>query len=172
MKRRGVKFRPQGAEALESLTMMSGVGAAMSEVSPRSANATSVALRTTFHGSYSTTSFPDVGTTYHLEGAGKEAPRGHATLAGDLHSTGFIMNGHATGTLTVSDPKGTIHLALTGPTQPGFATLPGQFSFVIASGTGHYAHAKGSGTAHVTLFPALGLGSATQTGAFTISLKR
>ncbi len=167
MKRRDVHFRPEGAEALESLRMLSGVGAAMPEVSPRSAT---FATRATFQGTYSTTSMPDVGTTYRFAGKGDEQDGARASLAGDLRTTGFIQRGHATGTLTLKDAGGTIRLAMTGPDQPGFATLPDQFAFVIKSGTGRYARSKGSGTAQVALFPALGLGSAEQTGAFTIHL--
>jgi hypothetical protein len=104
-------------------------------------------------GRYSASSFPDAGTTYALSGKGQVAPLGQTSVTGSLHSLGFILHGHAGGTLTLADARGTVTLQLTGPLQNGFSPLPTRFSFVITGGTGAFAHDTGRGTAYVTLMP-------------------
>ena len=63
------------------------------------------------HGSYTIGhSIPDTGTHYDLSGSGYIHGLGQVTATGELHSTGFIGNGHATGTLTLQNPTGTVTL--------------------------------------------------------------
>jgi hypothetical protein len=89
---------------------------------------------------------PDTGTSYNLRGVGSFGAVGVATITGELHSVGFIMQGHATGTLTLTNARGSVTLELTGPTQPGFAPLPQQFTYQVVSGTGAFANLHASGT--------------------------
>ena len=74
-----------------------------------------VVLQGLLSGSYSAHTFPDVGTTYDLSGKGQVRPFGPMDVTGTLHSLGFIQQGHAGGTLTLSDSQGTLTLQLTGP---------------------------------------------------------
>ena len=78
-----------------------------------------VVLQGLLSGSYSAHTFPDVGTTYDLSGKGQVRPFGPMDVTGTLHSLGFIQQGHAGGTLTLSDSQGTLTLQLTGPLQRG-----------------------------------------------------
>jgi hypothetical protein len=75
-------------------------------------------------GTYSASSFPDAGTTYALSGQGQVAPLGPTGVTGSPHSLGFILHGHAGGTLTLSDARGTVTVQLTGPLQNGFSPRP------------------------------------------------
>ena len=110
-----------------------------------------VVLQGLLSGSYSAHTFPDVGTTYDLSGKGQVRPFGPMDVTGTLHSLGFIQQGHAGGTLTLSDSQGTLTLQLTGPLQRGFSPLPNQFAFEITGGTGAFANATGGGTAFLQL---------------------
>jgi hypothetical protein len=96
---------------------------------------------------YTTTlQVPDVGLPYHLQGAGNFGVLGLVTVTGNIKSAGFIMQGHATGTLTFANAQGSITLQLTGAEQDGPAPLPQQFSYQITSGTGAYANLHDQGT--------------------------
>ncbi len=98
---------------------------------------------------------PDVGTSYRLAGAGTVDLLGKVNALGLLRSTGFIMNGHAVGSLTLANAKGTITLRLTGPQQAAFATLPQQFQFTTTGGTGAYSRLSAQGTVTLKLNPLL-----------------
>jgi hypothetical protein len=91
-------------------------------------------------------SIPDTGATQQLTGAGQVKPLGVATATGTIQTVGFIREGHATGTLVLSNAQGSITLHLTGPLQPGFSPPPSTFQYTIVSGTGAYAGAAGKGT--------------------------
>jgi hypothetical protein len=106
--------------------------------------------------------FPDTGVSYHLTGSGRLAGAGQVSLTGSLQGVGFLVSGHATGELTIAGAHGSVTLDLRGPTQPGFARLPGQFSFLVTGGTGAYAHLHGGGTVTVHLDP--------QDGTFTLAV--
>jgi hypothetical protein len=88
---------------------------------------------------------PDVGATQNLVGNGKLKQIGNVQVQGSLHLTGFIQAGHATGTLALTNSHGSLTLALTGPTQPGFSGPPQSFTFTITLGTGRYKGWQGSG---------------------------
>src|SRR5258708_5725381 len=49
---------------------------------------------------------PDVGTTDLLKGTGDLGPLGKVTLSGPLTGTGFIGQGHTTGSLKITNAKG------------------------------------------------------------------
>ena len=68
------------------------------------------------------------------------------TLSGDLSAVGFIQNGHAAGTLTLRNGRGTLTVQLTGPDQGGFAPLPDTFDYQVVGGTGAYKNYSGQGT--------------------------
>jgi hypothetical protein len=104
--------------------------------------------------------YPDGGAFYGLAGAGRLAGGSPVSVTGFLQGTGFIVFGHAIGELTLTDAHGSMILALRGPTQRGFAPLPGQFSFLVTSGTGAYAHVHAGGTITTHLDP--------QDGTFTL----
>ena len=129
-----------------------------------------VVLHGLLSGSYSAHTFPDVGTSYALSGQGQVQPLGPTNVTGDLHSLGFILQGHAGGTLTLSNSKGTLTLGLTGPLQSGFSPLPGQFDYEITGGTGAFANATGQGTAFLVLLPAITPNPFVQQGRFELSL--
>ncbi len=90
--------------------------------------------------------FPEAGASYSLTGTGRLPGQGAVGLTGWVQGTGMIASGHATGELTISGAQGSMTLDLLGPTQRGFAPLPGQFRFTVRSGTGIYAHCRSSGT--------------------------
>jgi hypothetical protein len=90
---------------------------------------------------------PDVGQTQTLKGSGAVQPLGAVTATGTLHATGFIAMGHAGGTITLSNDRGSVTLQLTGPTQRGFSPLPRQFTYRIVAATGDESGATDSGAA-------------------------
>jgi hypothetical protein len=107
----------------------------------------------TLHGkAHAAMSNPDAGSTVTVQGQGKLSPFGSIHFSGSLHGTGFISSGNSTGTLTITNKKGTVTLDLEGPSQPGF-TPPqsGTYQFSVASGTGAYSNDLGSGTVDVKL---------------------
>jgi hypothetical protein len=129
-----------------------------------------VVLNGQLSGSYSSSTFPDVGTTYDLSGQGQDQLLGPTSVTGRLHSLGFILHGVAGGTLTLSGSRGTVTLELTGPPQDGFAPLPNQFDYVITGGTGAFADATGQGTASLALLPANSPNPLERQGRFDLRL--
>src|SRR5581483_7237629 len=89
---------------------------------------------------------PDVGKTQELSGTGTVAPLGAVAVRGELHTPGFVAQGRATATLTLTTERGSVTLQLTGPLQPGFSQPPATFQYTITGGTGAYAGASGSGS--------------------------
>lgn len=96
---------------------------------------------------------PDVGGAYDLSGNGTVSPLGPVQAAGSLHSPGMIAHGQTTGTFTLTSPKGTLTLALSGPAQPGFSAPPTSLTFTVTGGTGTYTGEHGTGTAQLTMTP-------------------
>jgi hypothetical protein len=109
---------------------------------------------------------PDVGSSYELSGAGNVTKLGMVTVDAKLHSVGFIANGHAGGTMTFTNPRGSLTIELTGPSQPGFSALPSHFSYQVLSGTGSFQNVHGTGTIDVRLTP----GPSGAAGAFQFYL--
>jgi hypothetical protein len=110
-----------------------------------------IALNGSVSGPWTVTpGIPDIGSSQTLTGSGTVKPLGQVSASGTLHLTGFIAVGHATGTLTLTNARGSVTLQLTGKPQRGFSGPPMQLTFKIVKATGHYAGSTGSGTAMLT----------------------
>ena len=97
---------------------------------------------------------PDIAPKEQLSGTAKLAGLGRVTVEGYVQGTGFMLEGQAHGVITltkIGDPKSTITLELVGPTQPGSAPLPTQWTATIMEKTGSFSHFKGSTTLTLTL---------------------
>jgi hypothetical protein len=107
----------------------------------------------TAHGTaHATPGMPDTGAVVALHGTGMLTPLGNVRVSGNLVGTGFIQQGNATGSIVLTNARGSVTLHLDGPSQPGF-TPPGSgtYQFSIQRGTGAYAHTIGTGTVDLTL---------------------
>lgn len=102
---------------------------------------------------------PDVGTLYRLNGSASVGLLGQVTISGSVQTTGFIHVGHATGELTLTNGQGTVTLRLTGPEQPGFASLPEHFHFSVVGATGAYKGLKVTGEIDLRLDPIVWMAS-------------
>jgi hypothetical protein len=172
-------------EFLEGMTLLSGSAATVTAIAvPIISKEPLIPLKpqppamATFHGKVqgtyvSTDRIPDVGRSWTVSAKGKLSGLGETTVAGTLHSTGFILQGHAGGTLTLKDARGSMTLTLTGPPQSGFSGLPAKFSFVVTKATGHdRGQLNHTGTVAVSLIPgaaASGSPSTTQVGKITLT---
>jgi hypothetical protein len=107
---------------------------------------------------------PEIGQKYDLSGSAMLAGLGRVAVRGSVESVGFVLHGHAWGTLTLSNAKGSVTLRLEGPVQNGFAALPGRFTFDIEGGTGSYQHLGGRGTLQLVIAPA------AQPGTFSLTV--
>jgi hypothetical protein len=110
------------------------------------------------------------GIDYHLHGEGYVAGMGHVRFSGSAHAVGFVQNGHAAGTLTLTNKRGSVTLELTGPDQPGFSALPDHFSYSVTGGTGAYANRSDNG--ELTLQLAAKGGAHAPRGVFVLSLEQ
>jgi hypothetical protein len=165
--RRARSVRPS-LESMESKQLLSGAGVAMVGTIP---SAPVIMLGGTIHGTFhKPVGIPDVGAQYNLAGSGKLAHFGPATVTGTLREVGFIAQGHSTGTLTLSNAKGSITLSLTGPTQGGFSRLPTTYGFVMSRGTGAYAHDVDTGQLTLHLGGPGGASTPGLSGRFSITL--
>ena len=136
--------RPQ-LEILEGRLALSGGGgtAAISMVKPHH-----VALNGEVSGKFwLAPSIPDVGPSQALTGSGTVSPLGQVSASGTFRSPGFVARGRATGTFHLSNTNGSVTIELTGPLEPGFATLPRKFKFRIVAATGKYVGDSATGTA-------------------------
>jgi hypothetical protein len=123
------------------------------------------ALAGTAGGTYTLgPSLPTTGATYELAGTGTVGPLGRVTVSGFLQAARFISPGHAGGTVTLSNARGTATLQLSGTALPGSSRLPAQFSFLVVSGTGAYSHLNQGGTLGLKL---TATGHARHTGGST-----
>jgi hypothetical protein len=128
------------------------VAAAMAPIVARQGSV--LALSGAVQGGYAISGvIPDVGKTYQFGVAGRISPLGQTGDSGQIHTTGFIASGTATGTMTITAPRGAVKLQLTGPVQPGFAPLPSTMSYTITGGTGAYKKATGTGSIAIVLSP-------------------
>lgn len=137
------RFRPS-CEVLEVVELLSAAPLALvAEVSHPH-----LVLRGSTYGNYSTAaSIPDAGHTDNLSGSGIVSPLGSVTVKGSVHSLGFIIQGHAEGTVKLTDGRGSVTVDLVGPLQRGFASLPTNFTYKIVKGTGAFQGATGTGKA-------------------------
>jgi hypothetical protein len=150
--------RPQ-VESLESKALLSGSSAAVSgalaAVVTSAAPAKAIHLTGTVKGSYHLqVKNPDTGKNFTFVGSGKVAPLGQATLTGSIQSPGNIANGHSTGLLVLSTPRGSLTLDPTGPPQNGNTPVPNVFSFKITRATGTFKGDTGTGYIDLVLKPA------------------
>jgi hypothetical protein len=82
-----------------------------------------VQLRGTLTGTLTRMStIPDVGASYALSASGRVKPLGHVSATGQVHGTGFIMRGHETLTVRLSNSRGEVDLQAQSPVVPGFTT--------------------------------------------------
>jgi hypothetical protein len=151
---RPLRRRTLTVESLESMTLLSGlvpiVGPAATAISQ--APAAPTALNMTARGFFAfSRSNPDAGTTYFFFATTRIPGIGFTTVTGSITTPGFIMNGHATGTLQVHSPNGALTLSVTGPTQAGFSKLPTQLAFTVTSASGQLGSISGSGTLSLAL---------------------
>ena len=65
---------------------------------------------------------PDVGASFAVRASGRIKPLGHVSATGLLHGTGFIMHGHETLTLRLSNSRGEVDLHAQSPAVPGFTS--------------------------------------------------
>jgi hypothetical protein len=93
---------------------------------------------------------PDWGNTESLSGAGAVGPLGIVQLSGTLSTPGFILRGYTSGTVVLSNARGslTVQLKSASP-QPGFTAPAAVLHYRIMGGTGAYAGDSGSGVAHL-----------------------
>ena len=102
-------------------------------------------------GSYSVRrNAPDAGVAYDLRGSAMLDAFGTFDMDGSVQTTGFIQSGRATGVVVLTNAKGSITLALTGPVQPGFAPPPTSMTYTIQGATGAYAGMTGRGSTNVS----------------------
>ena len=146
-------------ERLEAMTLLSGASSAVSAVAavvttpPTTSHA--IHLTGTAKGNYDVyTPNPDVGKDFTFSGSGAITPLGQVHLTGHIHSPGFIANGHSTGLLVLSNPKGSVTLQVTGPNQTGSTPVPDVFSFKITSASGKFKGDTGTGYIDLQLSPA------------------
>jgi hypothetical protein len=88
----------------------------------------------------------DAGASYTLQGTAKLVGLGQVTVTSSINGVGMIPQGHATGWLTFTNAHGSVTVELTGPKQPGFASLPEHYSYKVIQGTGEYGNLKHHGT--------------------------
>jgi len=91
----------------------------------------------------------DAGETFHLTGSGHFGKLGEASVTGTLHGVGMIASGRAEGTLTFTNEKGSVTIALEGPIQTGFAQMPTWYSYHVISATGSYKNLRDHGTVRI-----------------------
>lgn len=141
--------RPGAASGLALAAVAASIWGGMSRVEaagrrPRSARVNG--LRGTVQSSYTTQApFPDSGTTLALAGFGRVQPLGVVQVTGEIHTVGFVRRGRATGTLTLSNNRGTVTLDLEGPEQGGLAPPPPRLHYTVSGGTGDFESMTGAG---------------------------
>lgn len=108
---------------------------------------------------------PEVGQRYDLFGAATLNGLGRVSVQGAVESVGFVLHGHAWGTLVLTNTHGSVTLRLEGPRQSGFTALPRRFSFDITAGTGAYRHLGGHGTLSLVISTAV-----DERGTFTLTV--
>jgi hypothetical protein len=124
---------------------------------PPHADSSGQSLSGSGSGSYTTSmGIPDTGTTTDLGGVATLDGQGTFTVTGEFHSLGYILFGHAGGTLTFTNDQGSFTLQLDGPLQTGFSPLPQSFTYSVLSGTGAYQNLQASGSVSLTLTAATG----------------
>jgi hypothetical protein len=162
------RFNPS-VDGLESRLALSHASGSAVIASILAAQSHPIRLSGTIHGTATRQVLnPDVGALFHITASGRLAGLGNVTASGEANGTGFISQGRSTGSLTITNSKGSFTLMLEGPIQPGFTGLPSSYQFTISGGTGAYVGATGMGTAHLKVGPA----SSTGVSSITINFHR
>ena len=157
MDRKRRSFQPQSNE-LETRNLLSAGAmpgpelATISMMSERSGSTPSVAIVSKVHGHYfalEDNRAADAPLHVRLDGLGRVEGVGRAKLSGSLDLGGFRITGQndVTGTLTLSNARGSVKLRVTGSN--GFAEVPnGQFvtNVTFVRGTGAFRGFQRSGT--------------------------
>jgi hypothetical protein len=146
-------------EALESRLPLSGVaGTSHDALASRAASAIVqrqgpvVTLQGSARGVFVTThGNPDTGATYQITTSGRLSPLGQTAESARVQTTGFVLTGSATGTMTVTGAHGSLKLNLQGTLQSGSSTLPRTLTYTIISGSRSFRNAEGSGVIDVTI---------------------
>jgi hypothetical protein len=99
----------------------------------------------TGQGRFALASASNGGKTYTLQGSADLGGSTFYSVTGTITTVGS-RTGQATGKVVLSSPKGTLTLALTGPTQSANSKLPGTVTYKIVGGTGAFAHYAGQGS--------------------------
>ena len=96
----------------------------------------------------------DAGTSYSLSGTADLGALGRFQVAGQVQGVGMIAWGRTTGDLVLTNAHGSIALALHGPVQAAFGSVPPELVYAVTGGTGDYSHLSGYGTVGLHLTPA------------------
>ena len=147
---RNERRRRPRLEALEGLTLLSGIAATMHALE-------SPPLNGTVHGTFfAHRSNPSSGTIYDLFASGKVGGVGPTLVVSGIQTEGFKAHGAGGGNLIfeAEAASGSLFLGLTEVSRPT-ATSPGPyvFHYTIKHGTDSFKGAHGSGTLTVTLKP-------------------
>ncbi len=140
-------------EALEGRDVPSSMG--MSPPAPVAVMASQTQdqhrLAGTGHGDATRGLVIDAGARFQLQGTAHLSRQGDFMVSGWVQGVGFIRSGHAQGSLTFTNHKGSITVSLTGPPQDGFAPLPDRFVYQVTSATGAYAGLQDRGGLKLTV---------------------
>ncbi len=96
----------------------------------------------------------DLPLTFDLNGGGRVGPLGQVQLSGKLYVGGFKPPGSPdTGTLTLTNAKGSITLNVSGTIHTGEEGGVSALKVIVAGGTGAYANTRGLGMGVLRLGP-------------------
>jgi hypothetical protein len=90
---------------------------------------------------------------YHFTGAGTVKGMGAVQMQIDVYGNGFVNNGSAHGTITMTNAKGSVTVQITGPMQPKLSPLPQWFQYKIVQSTGAYKGMQDHGTLRLVRTP-------------------
>jgi hypothetical protein len=107
----------------------------------------------------------DLGGVFDLKGSADLAGLGRVTVTGRVNSVGFIRDGHAEGTLTFTNARGSVTVQLQGPEQPGFSPLPEGFHYRVVGSTGAYKGLAAQGSLKLVLH-----GTVAPHGTFALTI--
>ena len=98
--------------------------------------------------------FPDAGTKYQLTGSAKLLDLGSVSVKGWVRGVGFVRTSQAQGSLTFTNNRGSVTVALTSlKPADGFGSLPTWWHYQVTRGTGAYRHVTDTGTIRLGVTP-------------------
>jgi hypothetical protein len=92
-----------------------------------------------------------VGPLYVLKGTANITGMGVVTFTGSLQAPALNAQGPVTGTLTLTNARGSITVSLTTSSQSGRSALPTSFQYTIVGSSGQFFGSSAAGTMHLTL---------------------